>query len=232
MNKSAILAVAGAACTANAQLINEFQPNPTGGDPAQVNFELFGTAGATFNGVIYALDTDFGGGVDNPIDRLSAVSGTFDANGILNVMIDDLENPSFSVVLASGGAGGLGDTYDGTNGAALFGTVFDAINIADNDTDGANSIIPTLGVGTDFAFTGDEPRLVFRDSVSFAWYAVNDPDNGEVYDVFGNVVDPSLFSSDPLVETFGAVNPFLVPTPGVVALAGAAGLLTAGRRRR
>ena len=87
-------------------LISEFQPNPDGGDPAIVSFEISGIAGQSFNGVIVSIEND---GINGTVDRLSNVSGTFDSNGLLVVDIADLENPSFTVVLASQFTGNLGD---------------------------------------------------------------------------------------------------------------------------
>lgn len=230
--KTALFALAGIAVAANAgttPLINEFEPNPIGTDPAMVNFEIKGQAGTTFNGFVYSVEGDFGGGVDNFIDREFAVSGTFDANGILNVMIGDLENPSFTVVLASGGLGSAGGAYNGTNGADLFGTVFDAVTVNDIEGDLANSIVPTLGVGTNLAYVGSEPVRTFRDGINNDWYSVDF--DGFVYDAAGNLVDNSLFDSDPTAYNFGGVNQTVVPAPaaaGVLAFAG----LAATRRRR
>ncbi len=224
--KTAIILVAGLAAGANAQLINEFEPNPSGADPAVVNFEIKGNAGESFNGVLYSLDTDFSPG--QTIDRISQISGVFDSNGILNVMIDDLENPSFSLVLASGGTGSLGQGFDPVNFAAQFGTIYDAINIPDIDTDAANSIIPFIG-GTDFAFVGSEPIRTFRDGITNAWYSVDF--NGIVYDVNGNILDNGLFDSDPTAYNFGGVNQTVIPAPGAVAVLGLGGLAAARRRR-
>ena len=139
--------------SAGAVLINEFQPNPTGADPSTVQVELLGTAGASFSGVLLSIESDNTGSL-GVIDRLSEVSGTFDANGLLTVSINDLENPSFTFVLLDVFTGVLGDDIDlDNNGAAdnigTFGTVLDAIGIPDAVGDestiyGAQSFSPVL----------------------------------------------------------------------------------------
>ena len=201
-----------------ATLISEFQPNPTGADPSDVTFELSGAAGEAFSGWIVSIEGDPS---TNPsfamgtIDRAAQVTGTFDANGLLSVTIPDLENPSFTVALLSDFTGSIGDDIDtdddGTaDSLSLFGTVLDAIGVPDTAGDEAFLYGAQLG-GTDFAFTGDEPRLIFRDASVGNLYAVNDPDNGEVIDINGNAVPPSAFGPDPTTgtDTFGVINPTL-----------------------
>lgn len=79
-------------------LISEFQPNPAGTDPSDQTFELSGTPDAAFSGWILSIESDQGY-ASGTVDRATAVSGTFDANGLLTVSVPDLENPSFTVVL-------------------------------------------------------------------------------------------------------------------------------------
>ncbi|MEN1706156.1 MAG: hypothetical protein AAGJ54_11670 [Planctomycetota bacterium] len=237
MNRIAsIAAIAATSGLATGQVINEFQPNPTGTDPSQVAVEIRGVAGASFSGVLYSVDTDFENG---PIDRESAVSGTFDANGLLVVMIDDLENPSFDFILASN-AGLLGQDSN----AVDYGTVFDAIGIIDAAGDAGFSMAASLG-GTLIAFTGDEPGLVFRDGLdSSIIYAINDPAGSVAFDQFGNeydlatdfltidgvATDISGFVSTGLL-TEGLPNLTTIPAPTGLAVLGLSGLV-AGRRRR
>jgi len=197
-------------------LISEFQPNPDGVDPSTVTFELSGEPGTEFSGWILSIESDSSG--QGTIDRAAEVAGTFDANGLLTVGVPDLENPSFTVVLTSEFNGSVGDTID-TNAdgtldvdtAALFGTVFDAIGIPDAVGDEAFLYGEQLG-GTDFAFTGTEPELVFRDGTTGDLYAVNDVvDGSEVVDVNGTVIDPASFDTNPIVfDTFGVTNPSLL----------------------
>ena len=93
------------------QIINEFQPNAFGTDPDPMSIELKGTPTASFSGFLISIESD---GANGTVDRSSAVSGTFDANGLLVVMIGDLENPSFTFALCSTDPG-LGTDLDGDN---------------------------------------------------------------------------------------------------------------------
>ena len=193
--------------------ISEFQPNPNGSDPATQPVELSGAAGTTFSGFLVSVESD-GGGSMGTIDRVAAVSGTFDANGLLVVDIPDLENPSFTFLLTDGSTTPTTGTdidtdNDGVaDNVASLGNVLDAIGIPDNTPDQANLYGTDLG-GGDFTYTGDEPRLVFRDASTGDWYAVNDPDNGEVFDITATDVTPAVFNTDPTTGsgTFGAINP-------------------------
>ena len=214
--------------------INEIQPNPNGQDASTQQIELLGTAGASFSGVLLSIESD---GPNGTVDRLSTINGTFDANGLLVVDINDLENPSNTLILLDSFSGSLGDDLDVDgdgmlDAAALssFGTVYDAVGIADSLSDEDSLYASQVG-GTNLAFSGDEPQLIFRDSVSLTWYAINDPAGTEAIDMFGNAVDFSLFNMDPSMSTFGDINPTLVPVPAAVWLFGSA-LLTLGWRRK
>ena len=184
--------------------INEIRPNPEGSDPATQQLELAGMPGATFSGVLFSIESDAVASV-NQIQAREFLSGTFDADGLLTVTIPDLENPSFTLVLTDDTATAtLDDTID-PNAPQGLGGILDAIGVTDNATD------PVIGAalgGIDIAYTGDEPKLVFRDSGTGDLYAVNDPDGGDIYDALGNVVDPLDFDIDPLAgDTFGSINP-------------------------
>ncbi|SIP90317.1 ExeM/NucH family extracellular endonuclease [Marinobacterium stanieri] len=185
--------------------INEFQPNPQGTDPQMAVFELQGEPGTLFTGWITSIEGDNSSAT---IDSAYQISGTFDEHGLLTVEVPDLENPSFTVVLSSEFNGALGNTFSLLNTGAFFGRVHDALGVPDASADASYLFGAALG-GADFAYTGDEPRLVFRDSLSGDWYAINDPDNGQVIDINGNVVAPDEFGSDPAsgTDTFGSANP-------------------------
>jgi predicted extracellular nuclease len=191
---------------AGAARINEIRPNPEGFDPATQQLEIAGMPGAAFSGVLFSIESDAVGSV-NQIQQKETLSGSFDADGLLTVTIPDLENPSFTLVLTDDTAtASVGDSIDPAAPAGL-GAILDAIGVADNATD---VVVGAALGGTDIAYTGDEPKLVFRDGGTGDLYAVNDPDGGDVYDAVGNVVDPSEFGIDPLVgDTFGSVNPTL-----------------------
>ncbi|GGA29480.1 endonuclease/exonuclease/phosphatase family protein [Okeania sp. KiyG1] len=194
-------------------LISEFQPNPTGTDPAQTTFELSGTPGDSFDGVIVSIEGDPGNANPGDINSFESVSGTFDANGLLSFSINDIENPSFTVALLSEFTGDTSTDIDTNNDGvaddlSTFGTVFDAIGVPDTTGDEAFLYGTDLG-GTDFTFTGDEPRLIFRDGSVGDLYAINDPDDGEVFDINGTDVTPAIFDTDPTIgtDTFGTINP-------------------------
>jgi Secretion system C-terminal sorting domain len=199
------------------QIINEFQPNAVGTDPDPMNIELKGTAGASFSGFLISIESD---GANGAVDRSTAVSGTFDPNGLLVVQIGDLENPSFTFVLCSADPG-LGTDLDGDNDGTFedlssLGTIYDAIGIPDNTGDAVVTAgyATQLG-GVSFAYTGDEPGLVFRDGSSDDWYALNEPyDGSTIYDINANTVFAVDFSPAPaLAGNFGSINPiYTMPT--------------------
>ncbi|MEM7799976.1 MAG: ExeM/NucH family extracellular endonuclease [Chloroflexota bacterium] len=197
----------------SAGLISEFEPNPFGDDPSDVSFELSGTPGEAFSGWILSVESDGNNGL---VDRAAQVSGTFDSSGLLVVEVPDLENPSFTVILtdAFSGAAGSTDIDSDNDGEADalddLGNVLDAIGVPDAVGDEASLYATELG-GTDFAFTGDEPQLIFRDASVGDLYAVNDPAGGAVFDVTGTDVTPAIFDSDPTTgPTFGSINPTVV----------------------
>lgn len=197
------------------QLINEFEPNPNGGDPANQNFELSGTPNTAFSGWILSIESDSGSSMGT-VDRATMVSGNFDANGLLVVSVPDLENPSFTVVLVSTFSGTAGTTdIDGDNNGvaddlSTFGTVYDAIGIPDNSGDESFLYGTDVG-GQDFKYTGDEPRLVFRDGGNNNWFAVNDvtgDGTDEIYSLNAELADNSGFTTNPADgDSFGVPNP-------------------------
>ncbi|CAB9504394.1 extracellular nuclease [Seminavis robusta] len=202
-------------CTVHGQLINEYQPNPPGGDPSNVQVELKGTPGQSFTGCFISIECDlltFAGNVD----RIAEVSGTFDSNGLLVDTIPDLENPSHIAVLLDASCASLVASTSLSTGspASSFSLpALDAIGVPDSAGDVSNCIpsnhISGFSGGNHFAYTGDEPRLVFRDGNTNDWYAINDPDRGVVYDINGASHDPSEFDTDPTAgtDTFGQKNP-------------------------
>lgn len=194
------------------QMISEFQPNPAGADPDPVSFEIKGTAGESFSGWVLSIESD-GGNSQGTVDRATEVSGTFDSNGLLVVSIPDLENPSFTVVLTDNFTGAVGTTdidtdNDGTpETVSELGNIFDAIGIPDNTGDEASIYGADLG-GADFKYTGDEPKLVFRDANTNDWYAVNDDDDSFIFNINAEEVTGNFPANpDPKEPTFGALNP-------------------------
>ncbi|MEO6348716.1 MAG: T9SS type A sorting domain-containing protein, partial [Aquaticitalea sp.] len=173
-----------------------------------------GTPGATFSGVILSVESDSSG--PGVVDSAAAVSGTFESNGLLVVTIPDLENPSFTVALVSAFTGTVGATDIDTNDDGVaddistVGTVYDAIGIPDVGNDEQFLYGADFG-GLDFTYTGDEPRLVFRDGITDAWYAVNDVTGDltdEIYSLNATLTGNADFDVNPADgSTFGMINP-------------------------
>ena len=203
-------------------LISEFEPNPDGTDPANVSVELSGTPGEAFSGWIVSIESDPGSS-QGLVDRATQVSGTFDANGLLVVQIPDLENPSFTLILTNEFTGAVGTTDIDLNNDGIvdtllnFGNILDAIGVPDAVGDEASIYGADLG-GTDFAFTGAEPELIFRDASVGDLYAVNvvSATGGEaVFDVSGSDVTAAAFDTDPSTgSTFGTINPTVGTSTG------------------
>jgi hypothetical protein len=214
---SFLLTIAFTLTTLSQVTINEFEPNPTGSDPAEDEVELKGTPNTSFDLWILSIESDSG----NPgvVDRVNNVTGTFDANGIAIATIEDLENPSFTLVLCDNFTGEIGDDLD-TNGdgtvdvdLTVLGNVLDAIGIPDNTGDEANLYGAQLG-GADFKFTGSEPVLVFRDGTTDAWYALNNLESTEVLSIAAEPLPVANFNTSPASFTFGSTNPIYTEPVG------------------
>ncbi|MEM9823962.1 MAG: T9SS type A sorting domain-containing protein [Bacteroidota bacterium] len=204
-----LLCFFGLSTLSTGQVINEFEPNPDGIDSPTQQIEILGTPGAAFSGFFITIESD---GNNGTVDRLTEISGTFDGDGILVATVSDLENPSFTAVLATGTTASTGDDIDTNNdgnpdNAAILGTVLDALGIPDSNSDAATQYGADLG-GADFAFTGAEPFRVFRDNTTPTgdWYAVNTPTSTQISDINGNSFDAADFSPDPRQLSFGVLN--------------------------
>ncbi|TWU46161.1 hypothetical protein Poly51_55560 [Rubripirellula tenax] len=209
-----LLAVAIFTTPSQAGVISEFQPDQPGIDGLQQRIELSGVAGMSFTGFVLGIGGEamrFG-----TVDTVSSVSGTFDTNGLLVATIADLIDPSHTIVLVTDYDESAGPTDIDTNDdgiadnlSRLIG-IQDAIGISDSTTDLFRLYGSQLG-GQDFNFTGDQPQLVFRDASVGDWYAINNPANGQVFDINANDVAASMnFNGDPFNPSFGAINPSLV----------------------
>ena len=203
------------------QIINEFEPNAAGSEPANISLELKGAPGASFTGYFLSIESDGNNGL---VDRSSDVSGTFDSNGLLNVTIPDLENPSFTVILCSENVvigTDLDSNNDGTpDNSSVLGTVYDAIGVPDSSSDAATLYGADLG-GVDFPYLGNEPEIVFRDGVTNDLYSKNTLAGSVVYDILGNDISVlGTFDIATTATTFGSVNPTYTLSTGPVILTG------------
>jgi hypothetical protein len=232
-------ALAATASLASGQvLINEFQPNPAGGDPATQDIELLGTPGAAFDLFLLSVEND---GFNGAVDRSSNVTGTFDSNGLAVVNVPDLENPSNTLILTDSFTGDtstdLDPADDGVLDLSSLGAVLDSIGVSDAAGDDATLYSTILG-GTDILFNGEfEPLFVFRDSVTGDYFQGVTVDFGgaeERIGIFPNTGGTELSPSDftPVAgTTFGSVNPTLIPEPATAGLLAFAGLGLLRRRR-
>lgn len=214
----------------SAAQINEFRPNPPGSDPAQDSLELLGTPNSLFSGVLLSVESD-GGSSQGLVDYIKPISGTFDSNGLLVTTIDDLENPSFTLLLVDSFSGNSNSDIDTDNDGLVdnllgIGNILDAIGVSDQLAGGDPVYGAALG-GSDIAF-GVEPELVFRDALSGVFYSVT---GGQVRAADGTVVASTLFNLDPTVATFGSINPTAVPLPAPLWLV-VGGLVFLSRTRR
>ena len=197
--------------------ISEVLGNPPGNDPDTQEVELLGTPNATFDLWLVAIESDPGGSNPGDINNFENVTGTYDSDGRAVVVIDDLENPSFTLVLCDNFTGNLDTDIDTDDDGLIDDSstivgVQDAIGvIEDVDDPGYGS---ELG-GDDFVANGNssDPLIVFRDGTTGTWYSV-DPDL-MVYDTSGAVVT-GTFDLDPTISTFGSANPSLSVTGGVL----------------
>jgi hypothetical protein len=205
--------------------INEFEPNPSGTDPSNMNVEIFCTDsdkgnGTSFSGWLVNIESDAGGS-EGIVDRATQISGTFDSSGILLVSIPDLENPSFTFLLMEDFTGSVGSTdIDANNDGVVddistFINIYDAIGVTDTSSSGEPLYGSQLG-GIDLPFTGAsegaEPRLVYRDGINVdIVYILQDPDNGVITSVENGIVTdltPQDFvGQNPLIASFGLANP-------------------------
>lgn len=195
----------------------KFEPNPAGQDPEESTIEIGGgTPSAAFDLWILSVENDSYNGL---VDRAANVTGSFDANGLAVVIVPDLENPSFTLILTDSFSGDtttdLDPANDGTLDTSTLGTILDAIGVSDSVSDDPGMYGALLG-GSDILFNGQfEPLLIFRDSVTKELYNTVTVDFGEpserlgVFDSSGSAieVDASSFNIDPLIPTFGSVNP-------------------------
>lgn len=205
-----------------AVVFSEFEPNPPGSDPATQLVELSGgTPSSSFDLWILSIEND---GYNGLVDRASNVTGTFDANGLALVTVNDLENPSNTVILTDNFTGTTSTDIDPLDDGVLvltsMGAILDALGVSDAIADDATLYGGVLG-GNDILYNGEfEPLSVFRDGVTGDWYNTVTVDFGGIDEhvgVFaasgGPELDTAIFNIDPTVTTLGSVNPTTIPEP-------------------
>lgn len=126
----------------------------------------------------------------------------------------DIQNPAMSVVLSSAQPGNKGDrlSVDSNGHIAnhdLFGDIYDAVGVPDSGPDELLLFAENLG-GTNLKFVGSQPTLVFRDSCTGEWYAVDRVENvpTNIYDKNAILLSTDDFNvPNVLHPTFGTANP-------------------------
>ena len=238
MISSPLILIAPLVCACSlsaAVMISEIEPNPLGVDPGSQSVELSGgVAGASFDLWFLSLEND---GYNGVVDELINITGTYDVSGIAVFSIDDIENPSNTLILTDDFTGSLGDDLDIGNDGNLdlssLGVVLDAVSISDSNADDATLYGASLG-GTNILNNPEaEPFLIFFDEGADEWFQVA-ADSGaavpRIFNASGEEFDLTDFTADPTMSTFGAVNPSTVPEPEVAFLS-CIGFLLILRRR-
>lgn len=229
---SAILALASLVMVhtsrVDAALISEYQPNQAGVNSLTLTGEISGDANTAFTGFLLAIGGE--PGRRGRVDNAAQIMGTFNPSGILSFSYDVFLDPTITIALVDDfrGQAGVTDIDLDDDGVAdnvgdLIG-IQDAIGVTDSLADQPFLYGRQLqtSVGQDFSFTGDEPRLIFRDRSVGDWYAINNPDGGQVFDINGQIVlqdfddDPFANVNNTGLNSPGAINPGVtaVPEPG------------------
>ena len=138
-NQTLTLSCAITALTASAlqaqYKIASYQPNPEGSDPSTQNVQIVGPPNTQFSGWILSIESD-----DSPsmgiVERGNEISGTTNNYGYATVSINDLENPSHTIVLTENFTGEIGITDIDLNNDCLLYT-------SPSPRDGATSRMPS-----------------------------------------------------------------------------------------
>lgn len=201
--------------TVEVPIINELRPNPPSNpDPKKMEVELRGPPGQDFLGWITSLENDDINDNLGRIDEVEKVSGTFNDRGILVYTMDDIRNPSFTIVLSSEAPGEEESKMNvDRNGQVLnshrFGHIYDAVGVPDG-AEHEDLLFGENLSGVNLKYIGKQPTLIFRDSCSGEWYAIGRR-NGvpfKVFDKFATQLKENEFNTENvLYPTFGKTNP-------------------------
>ena len=182
-------------------LISEFDPKFA----STTDIEISGPPGEGLDGCIWMMD---GGAA---VFETSVISDFLDANGLLLATLfvaQPLPEPFIlflSETCPTPGSDDIGSIQIES------GRIYDSIGVPTTEAEEntLRVIRSQMEVcGTDLKLTDqDEPELVFRDKSVGDLYVVPAINYVPIFDANGNEVDPGDFSSDPLVTTFGDINP-------------------------
>lgn len=236
---SGLLILALMPTVSHGEMISEYQPDVPGPEPLIKQTELSGIANMNFSGFLLAIRGEVN--VYGLVERAIRIQdATFDSNGIYAFEHEAFLTPTTTVALVRDFTGTAGVTDLDSDDDGILDNLtsitdpLDAIGILDSPDTTDNFVYGSQLGGQDFDFTGDSPRLVFRSASVGEFYAINSPDNGQVFNIDGeDVTDRLTFvGGDPFSTSFGEVNPSAVPEPSSFALLSLLGLWGVRRRSR
>ena len=193
-------------------LISEYQPVADENSPIQ-QIEISGKAGEPFVGTLVLVEGDVQTGEVGVVKEAYQLSSTFGANDLLVVLLNNIPDPTHTVVLTTSFSGTINFTdVDTDNDGELddisdFGVILDAVGITNAAVCCPVDIIygEEFG-GVDLGYIGSQPYAVFRESSRGDFFQLHE--DGTIYDSSATVVDASLFDTTPTINgTFGQINP-------------------------
>ncbi|MEM9678733.1 MAG: BspA family leucine-rich repeat surface protein, partial [Bacteroidota bacterium] len=191
--------------------ISEYQPNTPN---STQELEIYGTPGEAFSGAFVVIQGNTDTSEVGVVKNVETFAGTFDANGLLVTTIQNITDPTHTVVLTSSFSGTVDvtdiDTDDDgvADDLSAFGVILDAVGVGDG---GACCPLDEL-YGTDFGginlpSIGGMPSSIFREASIGDYYQIS-ASSGNIFDSLGNPVDANSFDVVPDGDgTFGSINP-------------------------